>query len=286
MIKNLVARIAGRVFISIMKKFPKIFSNSHLRRYITNNYNSGLVAVGERFCRIGAIGPQWIFVDINNCDKKIEFRAEKKLPFNDDSQRIIYSTHMIEHLTPESLESFIKDCFRILKPGGYLRFEAPCAETLITAYKNDDRYLIDCFNQDIINLIQALSLDKKYAENHVGILGILSCYIENGRHFPVYVPKKIFDKQIHSLSINEFAKWTETLQTEDQKNTNGHNNLIYYKQLEQICRRYGAKNCWKVHYGITKIPDLHLNDSSRQHKDSIIEGPHRIPYSIYFEAQK
>ncbi len=31
---------------------------------------------------------------------------------------------------------------------------------------------------------------------------------------------------------------------------------------------------------------VHLNTTKRRHRDVLIEGPHRVGYSLYFEAQK
>lgn len=284
---NFLNRLISYAFIRFFKFFPSLFRSPILRKFFTKNYTSGLVAIGERLHRFESIGPQWIYVDIKNSDRMLNFRQGIDLPFEDESISVIYSAHMIEHLTPNTLKCFIKECFRVLNPGGYLRFEAPDAEILINSYKNNDKALVDLFKEDIVkNLIPKLKLDQKYAENHVGILGILSCYIENEVHVPVYAPKDVFEEKINNLSLESLEEWLQTLQTEKQKDTNGHNNLIYYKKLYQLCLENKANKCWKVKYGITNIPSLYLNNIYRRHLDTIIEGPHRQGYSLYFEAQK
>lgn len=47
------------------------------------------------------------------------------LPFPDQSAEYIYSSHMIEHLTHEDAEKFLKECFRILSKGGRIRLMTP-----------------------------------------------------------------------------------------------------------------------------------------------------------------
>jgi ubiquinone/menaquinone biosynthesis C-methylase UbiE len=281
---KIIDRLISYGFVKLCKLFPSLYRRKGVREFFTKNYTSGLVAIGEQWTRHEAIGPEWIYVDIKDCDFPIEFNSKKILPFEDNSQKLIYSTHMIEHLEPQDLEKFMKECFRILKPGGYLRFEAPCAKTLIDAYKGKNPALVQHFRDEILKSPK-FKLDNRYREEHIGILSVLSCYNEGG-HIPVYVEKDVFDQKVNNLSLEELETWLQTLQTPEQKKTHGHNNIVYFKKLERLAKMNNARQCWEVDYGKTNIPYIHLNNVYRRHKDNIIEGPHRIDYSIYFEAQK
>jgi len=280
---RLINRVTGYLFIKIFSMFPFFYRLKVTRQFFTKNYQSGLVAIGERFSRFQAIGPQWIHVDIKDCDKKLEFATASVLPFPDNSQEIIYSTHMIEHLTPNALEIFVRECFRVLKRGGYLRFEAPDAEILVKAAKEKDSRFIEMFRDP--SCAELLS-DERYNEDHVGILGVLNCYVLNGKQLPVYVNEKTFLEKINEMNMQQLERWLQTLQTEEQQKTHGHNNLIYFDKLKYLSKKNGANECWRTTYGSTQIPNLYLNNVERRHKNTIIEGPHRSSYSIYFEARK
>jgi glycosyltransferase involved in cell wall biosynthesis len=54
-------------------------------------------------------------------DMKVDLN--KKFPFEDNSVDGIHASHVIEHLP--SQEKFIKECYRVLKPGGFLRLNIP-----------------------------------------------------------------------------------------------------------------------------------------------------------------
>lgn len=56
------------------------------------------------------------------------------MPFPDDSIDEILSEHMIEHLPFESEEPFWRELFRVLKPGGRARIEAPDLEWLCAQF--------------------------------------------------------------------------------------------------------------------------------------------------------
>jgi hypothetical protein len=48
--------------------------------------------------------------------------------------RVVYSSHFIEHLTRRDAHSFIRECFRVLEPGGLLRIVFPDLEALAREY--------------------------------------------------------------------------------------------------------------------------------------------------------
>ena len=63
--------------------------------------------------------------------------AEKKLSFKSNTADIIYSSHMLEHLSKIKAVEFIKECFRVLKKDGILRIVVPDLK------KNINEYLVD-----------------------------------------------------------------------------------------------------------------------------------------------
>ena len=63
--------------------------------------------------------------------------ARKKLKFKENSVDFIYSSHMIEHFYPKEAFNFLKECYRILRPGGILRLAVPDLE------KSSKKYLED-----------------------------------------------------------------------------------------------------------------------------------------------
>jgi len=58
----------------------------------------------------------------------------KRWPFGDSSVDGIFSSHVFEHLTHEAGLHMLRECFRVLKPGGRIRFVLPCLEDQISRY--------------------------------------------------------------------------------------------------------------------------------------------------------
>jgi predicted SAM-dependent methyltransferase len=81
-----------------------------------------------RKLQIGAGGnslPGWLNTDIEPKPGQAYLDATKPFPLPDRSFRNIFTEHLIEHLTYEDGLAMLRECHRILEPGGTLRIETP-----------------------------------------------------------------------------------------------------------------------------------------------------------------
>jgi SAM-dependent methyltransferase len=60
----------------------------------------------------------------------------KGLPLADDSVKLLYCSHVLEHLTLEELRLALHNCYRHLQPGGIFRFVLPDLEFMSQQYVN------------------------------------------------------------------------------------------------------------------------------------------------------
>ena len=77
--------------------------------------------------------PGWLNTDLTPCRGDI-FRldATQPFPFADEAFTHIFSEHMIEHVPYEGGLSMLKECFRVLAPGGRIRISTPDLHFLIS----------------------------------------------------------------------------------------------------------------------------------------------------------
>jgi len=127
----------------------RIFSGKVRRRY--RNSKDLLVNLG--------CGPEgksgWINVDaIPYPDVNCLFDCRKSLPFQDNSVKGIFTEHFFEHLDyHDEVPYFLKECQRVLQPGGVMRISVPDGEAYMRAYCQEGwgdlqkmRYMDDQFD--------------------------------------------------------------------------------------------------------------------------------------------
>lgn len=58
----------------------------------------------------------------------------KGIPFKNKSFDVVYHSHVLEHFRKEDGAAFMKECYRVLKPGGIIRVVLPNLETIVKNY--------------------------------------------------------------------------------------------------------------------------------------------------------
>lgn len=67
----------------------------------------------------------WLNTELTPRGDQIFLDATKPFPFSDASFDLIYTEHMIEHIPHESGQRMVRECFRVLRPGGTIRVVTP-----------------------------------------------------------------------------------------------------------------------------------------------------------------
>lgn len=103
----------------------------------------------RRFYNIGAESfrhPAWTNVDYkSNWQKKSigimwDLMSLAPIPLEDNCAEIVYSSHMVEHITDPVAQNIFNESYRILKKGGIFRVTTPNINLYFRAYKENDRY--------------------------------------------------------------------------------------------------------------------------------------------------
>lgn len=134
---------------------------------------------GQRF------HPDWINVDSSSTGHEvIAHDLTTGLPFADDRFEIVYHSHVLEHFTRQEALVFLRECFRVLKPGGVMRVVVPDLEAIVRLY--------------LEALEKARSGDKDW-ENHYDWL-VLELYdqtirAQSGGEMATYLEKKVIENR-------------------------------------------------------------------------------------------
>jgi len=69
--------------------------------------------------------PGWLNTDYDPLPGAAYLDATTRYPFDADTFALVYSEHIIEHVPYSAGASMLRECFRVLKPGGVLRISTP-----------------------------------------------------------------------------------------------------------------------------------------------------------------
>jgi predicted SAM-dependent methyltransferase len=68
--------------------------------------------------------------------QSVKLDASQLFPIPDSTFDFVYSEHMIEHIPYWQGQQMLQECFRIMKPGAYIRISCPDFQFLINLYTN------------------------------------------------------------------------------------------------------------------------------------------------------
>jgi predicted SAM-dependent methyltransferase len=82
----------------------------------------------------------WLNTDLHGYgrDELVFLDVRKRFPLPDESFDLVYSEHMLEHLTYAEGQDCLRECRRVLKPGGAIRIATPSLERLARLYEGGD----------------------------------------------------------------------------------------------------------------------------------------------------
>lgn len=87
--------------------------------------------------------PGWINIDQDAVSNIVDvsWDLRRKLPLQDECAEFVFHEHFLEHLTVQEGLALLKECRRVLRPGGVLRVAMPdLAEVVRQYYENDWRH--------------------------------------------------------------------------------------------------------------------------------------------------
>ena len=83
----------------------------------------------------------WLNTDLHGYghgDELVYLDVRKRFPLPDASFDLVYSEHMLEHLTYADGQRCLRECLRVLRPGGTIRTATPSLERLARLYDGGD----------------------------------------------------------------------------------------------------------------------------------------------------
>jgi len=207
----------------------------------------------------------------------------KKLPVGDNSAEAVYSSHTVEHITDPAAQMMFDEAYRILKPGGTLRFATPDMDLVYAAYRRSDRdffYWIDRFSiPDEYKKIYTKPLNEASLEQI-----FLSYFASHASKLSPYSGlTKIGDEELRKIfkekSLDEALNYCTSRYSPEVhlKYPGPHVNWWTFNKAKEMLEQSGFRNITKSGYGQSACPVLR--------NISLFDGTHP-KISLYVEAVK
>jgi predicted SAM-dependent methyltransferase len=94
----------------------------------------------------------WLNTDVDPVRKGVIYLdATMRFPFRDNTFDYVFSEHMIEHVDYAGAVAMLRECYRVLKPGGKVRIATPNMEILIGLHSKEKTEIQKKYVQWIAN---------------------------------------------------------------------------------------------------------------------------------------
>ncbi|HEY6187410.1 MAG TPA: methyltransferase domain-containing protein [Pyrinomonadaceae bacterium] len=79
--------------------------------------------------------PAWVNVDFDARDASVlSHDLRRGVPFPDEQFEVVYHSHLLEHFPRPEARAFLRETYRVLKPGGTTRIAVPDLEKIAQVY--------------------------------------------------------------------------------------------------------------------------------------------------------
>jgi len=145
--------------------FKRIFRFFILHKFYVNPIRKLHLGCGERLLQ------GWLNADIYNGD--IYLDITKKLPFKSNSIDLVYSHHVIEHITLAQFKDLIAELYRVMKPGAWAHIVTPDLKKIVHVYSRPEEHedLIEyyCKDDSLIGPAHYVNVAMRQEQEHLYI---------------------------------------------------------------------------------------------------------------------
>jgi hypothetical protein len=211
--------------------------------------------------------PRWenidLYADPIYVDHKMDFRKKMPIPLPARCTRVIFTSHLLEHISDDACQFLLKECYRILQSNGIIRISVPDMEKAFKAYHEND---IDFFNRGGVTVV-GKTIERK-------LVNFFASYGQDGYSGGPIIPPEVIRYKLKTLPKYEFISWCVSNIPKNATYKAHVNGYDFYK-MKKILKQAGFSRIVRSSYRKSSIPAM--------------RGPafdNRPAVSLYVEAIK
>ena len=158
----------------------------------------------------------------------VDLRKDEKWPIRDNTFKLIYSGHTLEHISPTSLDHVLDEIFRVMIPGGMFRVQVPDNELY---WKHAVGGNLEEAQRLIVNVATALEKDTKTLVNVI--------------------------RDVNSMNMKEFCdKYSSLARQVENPSHGGHLNWFVWNKLEGVLSAHGFTDIRRGEQNDSEAPEM------------------------------
>lgn len=190
----------------------------------------------------------------------------KPLPFENDSFKIVYSSHCIEHIPDAPVMFLFEEIRRILRPGGVCRIVCPDIDIYYEAYKAGSPYQFSSYSRNPNRCLGDFFLSEFAA----------ALAQSNGGPYSEEEIRKVFYEKSKEDALEFFCRQIPV--KNQTKNLQWHMNWFNERKLRTLMVNCGFRNVKTCSLGCSRSTILRNTD--------LFDSSAEPPISLYMEAEK
>lgn len=200
-----------------------------------------------------------------------DLTSGRSLPFDDNTIKVVYMSHVIEHLADRNVQFCFAEIYRCLQPAGFLRVTCPDIDLEYDAYLRGD---VDFWMWPTPWGERSYSIEQRFLEHIATSLT---------QHYPGAKWHTFSDEEVRTIFSSLPKKqaldfFTHRIPDESEHSRpENHVNWFNPRKVEAMLRKAGFHVVYESRFGQSKCPLLR----NTQLFDSTVPN-----VSLYVEAQK
>ncbi|EDL53902.1 hypothetical protein VSAK1_09578 [Vibrio mediterranei AK1] len=175
----------------------------------------------------------WSTIDYyHDADFRIDLRSDYVLPISDEVVSKVFCSHVIEHLSDDSVLQLFKEVYRTLSFGGIFRLSCPDVTKAIDAFvTRQDEFF---YNDEV--LLKGDSIETRL----LNFICSFKCNDYHGQHDYIGGPvgmDSYVEEQL-KLPVDDFVRWVSALMPEEAY-YKAHINGWYFDKIERFLNQSG-----------------------------------------------
>lgn len=186
-----------------------------------------------------------------------------ELPISNNNAKIVYASHVIEHVMDDNVEYYFEEIYRLLKDGGVFRIVCPDVSLALEAYRLDDLNFFSQWQPGIKNCFQ-------------GLVRFISSQVLNSSENLMGVEEE-FNRLLNDLGEDSACQFLVSKSNREiqQRNPSNHINWFTFDKLHMQLKNAGFNEVYKSAFGQSreaKLRDTRYFDNTYPHMSLYVEA--------------